>query len=96
MGMTEKEKKGYGKFLQDGGKEGFLKRVAEAYTKKEEKSLDDYYYISKEFPGKFQEVEDETIYQDGELNRNQAEANLLEHIFDIGDWVVMERMDEDG
>ena len=55
---------------------------------------DDYMYISKECPGKFQEVEDEIIYQDGELNHKQAMANLLNHIFNIGDWVIMERMED--
>ena len=34
---TKKEKQGYGEFLQDGGRDGFLKRVAVAKAKKEEK-----------------------------------------------------------
>ena len=57
---------------------------------------DDYLYMSKEFSGKYQEVEAELIYQDGELNEVQAIANAMDHIFNIGDWVIMERMDEDG
>ena len=36
---TKKEKKGYGEFLQDGGRDGFLKRVAIAKAKKEEKII---------------------------------------------------------
>ena len=57
---------------------------------------DDYLYMSKEFSGKYMEVEAELIYQDGELNEVQAIANAMDHIFNIGDWVIMERMDEDG
>ena len=57
---------------------------------------DDYLYMSKEFSGKYMEVEAELIYQDGELNDVQAIANAMDHIFNIGDWVIMERMDEDG
>ena len=57
---------------------------------------DDYLYMSKEFSGKYMEVEAELIYQDGELNDVQAIANAMDHIFNIGDWVIMERVDEDG
>ena len=57
---------------------------------------DDYLYMSKEFSGKYMEVEAELIYQDGELNDVQAIANAMDHIFNIGDWIIMERMDEDG
>ena len=56
---------------------------------------DDYLYMSKEFSGKYMEVEAELIYQDGELNDVQAIANAMDHIFNIGDWVIMERVDED-
>ena len=45
--------------------------------------------------GKYELVEDEEIYQDGELNENQAIANAVEHIFRIGDWVVMREIEDE-
>ena len=52
-------------------------------------SNDDFLYTSKELIGKYETVDDEEIYQDGELNEKQAIANAVEHIFRIGDWVIM-------
>ena len=64
---------------------------------KEDKQMsnDDYLYTSKKLIGKYELVEDEEIYQDGELSENQAIANAVEHIFRIGDWVVMRRADDE-
>ena len=56
---------------------------------------DDYYYQAKELIGKYEMVEDEEIYQDGELGRRMAEQNLLLHVFDIGDWIVMRRAEDE-
>ena len=58
-------------------------------------SNDDYIFKSKELLGKYDLIEDEEIYQDGELSENQAIANAVEHIFRIGDWVVMRRADDE-
>ena len=54
---------------------------------------DDFLYTSKEMIGKYEMVEDEEIYQDGELNNKQAISNAVDHIFHVGDWVVMRRVD---
>ena len=64
---------------------------------KEDKQMsnDDYIFKSKELLGKFELIEDEEIYQDGELNRDQAIKNAVEHIFCIGDWVVMRRAEDE-
>ena len=59
------------------------------------KSQDDFIFKSKELLGKFELIEDEEIYQDGELNRDQAIKNAVEHIFCIGDWVVMRRAEDE-
>ena len=59
------------------------------------KSQDDYIFKSKELLGKYELVEDEEIYQDGALNENQAIANAVEHIFRIGDWVVMREIEDE-
>ena len=58
-------------------------------------SNDDFLYTSKELTGKYEMVEDEEIYQDGELSEKQAIANAVEHIFRIGDWVVMRRAEDE-
>ena len=55
----------------------------------------DFLYTSKELIGKYEMVEDEEIYQDGELNDKQAIANAVEHVFYIGDWVIMRRADDE-
>tara|TARA_Y100001951_G_C11169945_1_gene199671 strand:+ start:54 stop:233 length:180 start_codon:yes stop_codon:yes gene_type:complete len=52
-------------------------------------SNDDYLYTSKKLIGKYEIVEDEEIYQDGELNQKRAIENAIDHIFYIGDWVIM-------
>ena len=64
---------------------------------KEDKQMsnDDYIFKSKELLGKFELIEDEEIYQDGELSEKQAIANAVEHIFRIGDWVVMRRAEDE-
>ena len=64
---------------------------------KEDKQMsnDDYIFKSKELLGKYDLIEDEEIFQDGELNNKQAIANAVEHIFRIGDWVVMRRADDE-
>ncbi len=58
---------------------------------KEDKQMsnDDYIFKSKELLGKYDLIEDEEIFQDGELSEKQAIANAVEHIFYIGDWVIM-------
>ena len=56
---------------------------------------DDYIFKSKEMLGKFELIEAEELFQDGELDRYAAEQNVLLHVFDVGDWVVMRRA-EDG
>ena len=58
---------------------------------KEDKQMsnDDYLYTSKKLIGKYELVEDEEIYQDGELSEKQAIENAIDHIFYIGDWVIM-------
>ena len=64
---------------------------------KEDKQMsnDDYIFKSKELLGKYDLIEDEEIFQDGELSEKQAIANAVEHIFRIGDWVVMRRADDE-
>ena len=52
-------------------------------------SNDDYLYTSKKLIGKYEIVEDEEIYQDGELNQKRAIENAINHIFYVGDWIVM-------
>ena len=56
---------------------------------------DDYYYTAKKLIGKYEMVEDEELYQDGELSEKQAIANAVEHIFRIGDWVVMREIEDE-
>ena len=58
-------------------------------------SNDDYIFKSKELLVKYDLIEDEEIFQDGELSEKQAIANAVEHIFYIGDWVVMRRADDE-
>ena len=64
---------------------------------KEDKQMsnDDYIFKSKELLGKYDLIEDEEIYQDGELSENQAIANAVEHIFRIGDWVIMREVEDE-
>ena len=58
---------------------------------KEDKQMsnDDYIFKSKELLGKYDLIEDEEIFQDGELSEKQAIENAIDHIFYIGDWVIM-------
>ena len=56
---------------------------------------DDYVFKSKEMLGKFELIEGEELFQDGELDRYAAEQNVLLHVFDAGDWVVMRRVDNE-
>ena len=44
---------------------------------------------------KYEMVEDEEIFKDGELDRRMAEQNLLMHVFDVGDWIVMRRSEDE-
>jgi len=64
---------------------------------KEDKQMsnDDYIFKSKELLGKYDLIEDEEIFQDGELSENQAIANAVEHIFRIGDWVIMREVEDE-
>lgn len=64
---------------------------------KEDKQMsnDDYIFKSKELLGKYDLIEDEEIFQDGELSEKQAIANAVEHIFRIGDWVIMREVEDE-
>ena len=66
------------------------------YLKEDKRmSNDDYYYQAKELIGKYEMVEDEEIYQDGELSEKQAIENAIDHIFYIGDWVIMREVEDE-
>ena len=58
-------------------------------------SNDDYIFKSKELLGKYDLIEDEEIFQDGELSEKQAIENAIDHIFYIGDWVIMREVDDE-
>ena len=58
-------------------------------------SNDDYLYTSKKLIGKYEIVEDEEIYQDGELNQKRAIENAINHIFYVGDWIVMREVEDE-
>jgi len=64
---------------------------------KEDKQMsnDDYIFKSKELLGKYDLIEDEEIYQDGELSEKQAIENAIDHIFYIGDWVIMREVEDE-
>jgi hypothetical protein len=44
---------------------------------------------------KYKEVLDEDLFEDGELNDVQVASKLFHRICQIGDWVVMEKDNND-
>ena len=56
-------------------------------------SNDDYQYTSKLNTGRYEVLEDEELFEDGELKDDQVYNKVINHVFYIGDWVVMRRVD---
>ena len=56
-------------------------------------SNDDYQNTSKLNTGRYEVLEDEELFEDGELKDDQVYNKVINHVFYIGDWVVMRRVD---
>ena len=56
-------------------------------------SSNDYQYTSKLNTGRYEFLEDEELFEDGELKDDQVYNKVIKHVFYIGDWVVMRRVD---
>ena len=56
-------------------------------------SSNDYQYTSKLNTGRYEFLEDEELFEDGELKDDQVYNKVINHVFYIGDWVVMRRVD---
>tara|TARA_R100001463_G_scaffold21197_1_gene51133 strand:- start:4770 stop:5042 length:273 start_codon:yes stop_codon:yes gene_type:complete len=54
---------------------------------------DDHKFISKLNTGKYELVEDEELFEDGELKKNKVYDKVINHVFYVGDWVVMRKVD---
>ena len=54
---------------------------------------DDHKYISKLNTGKYELIEDEELFEDGECSIDDVRAKILYHVLQIGDWVVMRGVD---